>query len=94
MVATGRVGHSRPAGVSNSTACTLSLRLLLDKGANVDAADSNGATALILSAYQGHEPCVRLLLEAGADKNKKVSGMTASELAECCGHTNICELLR
>jgi ankyrin repeat protein len=30
-----------------------------------------GETALICAAYEGHIDCVRLLVEAGADKNAK-----------------------
>jgi hypothetical protein len=34
-------------------------------------AGQRGATALIFAAVTGHADCVRLLLDAGADKNAK-----------------------
>jgi hypothetical protein len=41
------------------------VRLLLDKGASIEARDSS-ATALIMGAYGSHPEVVRLLLERGA----------------------------
>ena len=41
-------------------------RLLLEGGAGVGAADSGGATALLLASEGGHLECVRLLQQAGA----------------------------
>jgi hypothetical protein len=43
--------------------------VLLDKGADVDAKDEMGRTALIEAARQGHTDTVRALLEKGADVN-------------------------
>ena len=43
----------------------------------------NGVTALILAACYGHEGCVRLLVEAGADRSLKAKeGATALSCAK------------
>ena len=53
-------------------------RLLLEAGADKNAAMADGATALMLAALDGHLEVVRLLLEAGADKNAAMAdGRTA-----------------
>ncbi len=44
------------------------LRLLLAAGANANAAAASGATPLYIAAEGGHLEAVRVLLEAGADK--------------------------
>ena len=43
------------------------MRLLLEHGADVDAKDTDGGTALRRAAENGHEAVVRLLLEHVAD---------------------------
>ena len=50
---------SRPAPLSRTNACTRLLR------------QDYGKTPLMIAAYNGHEAIVRLLLEAGADKEAK-----------------------
>jgi ankyrin repeat protein len=47
------------------------VRALLDRGADVDGRDANGATALVAAAYGNHVEVARLLAEAGADVNAK-----------------------
>ena len=42
------------------------VRLLLERGADVEAKDRGGETALIYAAESGHEAVVRLLKSAGA----------------------------
>jgi len=42
-------------------------RLLLDKGANVEARDNSGRMPLSWAAEQGQEAVVKLLLEKGAN---------------------------
>eukprot|EP00729_Bicosta_minor_P002991 gene2991-20058_t len=49
------------------------VRALLDKGANVHAADEDGFTALTFAAHSGHQKVVLMLLKAGADKNRTCS---------------------
>ena len=45
------------------------MRLLLDKGADVNAQDGLHDTALQAASHSGHEAVVRLLLDKGADVN-------------------------
>jgi hypothetical protein len=47
------------------------VRLLLDKGASIDAKDSDGWTPLSRAAGNGHEAVVRLLLDKGASIDAK-----------------------
>lgn len=48
---------------------TKSVRMLLDKGANVKHADNEGRTALSLAAVRGHKVAAKLLLKNGAEMN-------------------------
>ena len=43
------------------------VRLLLEKGANINRNDNLGTTPLHAAALYGHETLVKLLLENGAD---------------------------
>jgi ankyrin repeat protein len=45
------------------------LNLLLDHGADINAQNDRGLTALYLASVTGHEPQVKLLLARGADRN-------------------------
>jgi ankyrin repeat protein len=45
------------------------VRLLLDRGANVNAQGGRYGSALQAALYGGHESVVRLLVERGADVN-------------------------
>ena len=45
-------------------------QLLMD-GVSMDDADEHSTTAVMYAAMHGHPACLRLLLEAGADVNKK-----------------------
>ncbi|KAG7157709.1 myotrophin-like [Homarus americanus] len=45
------------------------IKYLLQKGANVESTDKHGITALLAAIWEGHTQCVKVLLEAGADKN-------------------------
>ena len=47
------------------------VQLLLEEGANVDARDEGGRTALIAAAYGNRLDVARSLIEAGADVNAK-----------------------
>ena len=83
---------------------------LLTKGADVNARDQDGRTALMMAALgghtetvkalmaaavQGHTEIVEVLIDAGADVNAKdQDGATALMLAKSKGHTEIVEILK
>ena len=68
--------------------------LLLEAGANKDAANSDGITALHRAARMGHAQVVQLLLEAGADKNAADSDRrTGLHFAAQHGHREVVHLL-
>ena len=71
-------------------------RLLLEHGANINAADDGGSTALMEAALKGHTETVRLLVERGADLNAvdKKCGRTAMVDAARRGHTDIVNILK
>ena len=70
-------------------------RLLLAYGARVDAAaGSNGMTALMMAAREGHEKLVALLLASDANPNlRNHSGTTALTAARAIERKDIVELL-
>lgn len=61
------------------------IKVLVEKGAKVDAQSRYGWTALMFAAWQGHEDAVRILLEAGADPEIK-SGGVPSRFQTVGGH--------
>ncbi|KAK3190887.1 hypothetical protein K4F52_003204 [Lecanicillium sp. MT-2017a] len=75
--ATVRKGDERPTdftplGIVSQFGHVVLVRQLLEKGAEVDARDSEyGRTPLLWAAISGHEAVVQLLLEKGADIEAK-----------------------
>ena len=70
------------------------LRQLLARGADVNASNGAGVTALMLAAYHGRLEMVRALTDHGADVNLKDSeGFTAAMLAERYGNGDIVKIL-
>ena len=70
------------------------IRTLLAAGADVNARDENGRTALLLAALEGHYHTVAALLDADADvEAKDKDGKTAQDLASARGHKEIVLLL-
>lgn len=71
------------------------LRLLLDKGADVNSKDKYGQTPLILAAWQGDVECVRLLLHKRADLTARDrAGKTALMWAQREGHNAVQDVLK
>jgi ankyrin repeat protein len=71
-------------------------RFMLDHGADINARDPQGRTALIFAASSDLLPLneVKFLIEKGADINAKtVDGRTALHYAKLHGNTSITELL-
>ena len=70
------------------------VRLLLEAGANKDAAGLSGDTPLILASHWGDDAIVRLLLAAGADHAAAdIRGETALDKARRQGHAAVAALL-
>jgi ankyrin repeat protein len=67
---------------------------LLEKGANVNAANMNGWTALMMASKNGHTEAVKLLLEKGAKVNAvEKDGRRALLFASKSGHIEVVKLL-
>ena len=63
-------------------------------GAEVNAARSDGTTALMFAVQFGHEDVVRALVERGAQvEAKRADGRTAVMIAERAGHFHIIRIL-
>lgn len=70
------------------------VKLMLSLGAQIDAIDDRGSTALMLAAKNGQIEVVRYLLSKGADKSlQDNNGITAVEHARQQGHLDIVSLL-
>jgi len=69
-------------------------RLLIERGADVNAAQTAGYRPLHEAAVAGREDLVRMLLDAGADKTARCDrGKTPGEYARERGHMAVAELL-
>ncbi len=69
--------------------------ILLERGADINEAGSDGKTALIRAAWYGHTDVVKILLEKGADVNAKdKKGKTALNYAVEKDHTDIAHQLK
>lgn len=59
---------------------------LLERGAEVDAVSPNGTTPLMMAAQYGSEDSVKLLLERGADPNRRnQKNLDAADFAKLAG---------
>ena len=71
------------------------VRLLVAKGARVNAKTSGGYTALMAAALNGQKEIVKLLLDNGADPTPKdTSNRTAIKYASEKNHNDIVDLLK
>jgi ankyrin repeat protein len=70
------------------------VRLLLERGTDVNATDGDRDTALHCAAITGHEELVSFLLSSGADINRNgCDGMTALMYGAINGHEDVVRLL-
>ena len=70
------------------------VQALLKAGANVDAANGSGETALMAAAMHGHKDIVETLLSAGVSVDVAAAfGLTALMLAVREGHKDVVEML-
>jgi ankyrin repeat protein len=59
------------------------VKVLLEKGADIEAKDEDGQTSLMWASYRGYSEVVELLLENGANIEAKDNrGKTALDLVE------------
>ena len=69
-------------------------KLLIDKGAEIDARTNEGTSALMVASSGGYTKIVELLVNAGANaKIKNNMGYTAEMYAKEKGYTNIVQML-
>jgi ankyrin repeat protein len=70
------------------------MRLLIERGADVNAVQAAGYRPLHQAAVTGREELVRMLLDAGADKTARCDrGKTAADYARERGHAALAEML-
>lgn len=68
---TGTTDPISPLALASGAGCSGAVRLLVERGAAVDAEGPGGVTALMIAAQNGHEDLVSWLLEAGADPDRR-----------------------
>ena len=68
---------------------------LIQAGANLNAEDIAGFSALLLAVYKGRQDIVRLLLESGANPNllEPLSAKTVLEVAHEKGYRDVADVL-
>jgi len=73
-------------------------RELIEKGAEVNKEDTNGATPLYVASQEGHAEVVKLLLASSAEVNVIVhvngKAYTALKFAKLNGHNKIVKMLK
>lgn len=84
MAACFQTEHGRP---NRQKKC---LWLLLNAGAQLEAMDENGETALVHACYAGSENCVSVLIKAGADVNGIDRPLSSALMYSCIGGHDGC----
>jgi len=73
---------------------TMAISVLVTRGADVDACDAYGQTALMLAAHQGNLKVVEALIEVGADLNTSAKyRLTPLMLAVIGKHVDVARVL-
>ena len=89
-----RVSHVSALSLAASSGHCETLKALLQVGANIDAHDIEGYTALMGAAMWGHSACVTALIDSGASvDHQNVQGQTAAMHAAYYGNTHALETL-
>jgi ankyrin repeat protein len=91
----GFFGHGGFSNRANSTNHIDTIRALLDRGADLNAKDREGWTALMRAAEKGYVITVKILLSKGADVNvQNKFGKTALMYAKQKGYNEIVKLIQ
>ncbi|XP_076442184.1 G patch domain and ankyrin repeat-containing protein 1-like [Babylonia areolata] len=73
---------------------TEDVRVLLQKGVDVNCTDQFGWTATMSAAYEGHVAVVQILVKAGADLTiRNTQGHTVLSLAQKKGHSQVVQFI-
>lgn len=85
--------HYAASGTSGTSAAVV--KLLLDRGAAIDAPSPNRSTALMMAARYGPQEAAELLLARGADpKLRNDRDLTAADFARSAGRESLAVLLQ
>ena len=80
--------------VAAAAGAASTIRLYIDRGEDINAADASGRSSLMFAASRGHVEVCRLLLEAGANPTQvDLQGRDALSMAQERGWHDLAELL-
>jgi quinoprotein dehydrogenase-associated probable ABC transporter substrate-binding protein len=82
LIASQHQAEKRAASLHQGPGAVEIARILIAKGADVNATSSKGVTALMVAAAQNNPPVIGLLIQSGADIDAKTpAGKTALDIA-------------